>query len=334
LPLIEVARKMDEIAPGFNGGSALPHDRLRKVTVVKQELDGIGGIPPALPVVIAGPTASGKSALALRIAETQGRRIVNADALQVWNCWRVLSARPSEEEEARAPHLLFGHLSPGAPYSVGHWLREVTAILAEDPAPVIVGGTGLNLTALTEGLAEIPPVSPDIRAEADRLIRAHGASALLSDLDPATAARIDQRNPARVQRAWEVLRVTGRGLASWQDETRPPLLAPGRATLLRLDSDRDWLAERIDRRFEGMMEGGALDEVSAILPIWNPAALWAKAIGAPELVAYMKGQLDRDAAISAAQAQSRQYAKRQRHWLRGRMAHWRGIRVPSADWAT
>lgn len=273
-------------------------------------------------VLIAGPTASGKSALALAIAETQGGVIVNADALQVWNCWRILSARPSPEEEAQADHRLYGHLPRGADYSVGHWLREVSAILGEGKRLIVVGGTGLYLSALTEGLAEIPPVPAEVRAEADALIAAGRMEAMIAELDPATAARIDLRNPARVQRAWEVQRATGRGIAAWQDDTGPALLPLADATAIRLECDRDWLAERIDRRFRIMLAQGALEEARAALPHWDPAQPWAKAIGAPELIAHLRGETTLPAAVEAAQAASRQYAKRQRTWLRSRMAGW------------
>lgn len=286
----------------------------------------IDKIDPALHVLIAGPTASGKSALALALAEVQGGAIVNADALQVWDCWRVLSARPSPDEEARADHRLFGHRAPGEDYSVGHWLREVAALLAEQRRLIIVGGTGLYLSALTEGLAEIPPVPPGIRAQADALLAEKGAEAMISALDDATAARIDLRNPARVQRAWEVQAATGRGLAAWQADTGPALVPLSKATALRLDCDRDWLAARIDRRFEAMIAQGALDEVRAVLPFWDAAAPWAKAIGAPELVAHLQGKVDLPDAVAAAQAASRQYAKRQRTWLRARMSSWRPVR--------
>lgn len=281
-----------------------------------------------MPVLIAGPTASGKSALAMQIARAQGRVIVNADALQVWSCWRLLSARPTASEEAERPHFLFGHVDPGKDYSVGQWLREVAAVLQDHPAPVIVGGSGLNLSALTEGLADIPPTPPAIRNQADQIMKQYGAEMLLAEIDPLTRARIDKQNPARIQRAWEVLKTTGRGLADWQDDTGPALLPAGSATLLRLDCDRDWLAERIDRRFDAMIATGAIDEVRNILPIWDPAALWAKAIGAPEIVAYMQGVITLPDAISSAKAASRQYAKRQRTWLRRRMSNWRGVSRP------
>lgn len=280
------------------------------------------------PVLIAGPTASGKSELALRIAEEKGGVIVNADALQVWSCWRILSARPCQEDEARAPHMLYGHLHPGTEYSVGHWLREIAPILLGPRRPIIVGGTGLYLTALTRGLAEVPATPPEIRAEADARIAREGHLALLAELDPQTAARIDGNNPARVQRAWEVLRATGMGLAEWQARTAPPLLPLSHCVPIVIDADRDWLAERIDRRFVQMIEAGALAEVEAVLPIWDPTALWARAIGAPELVAHLRGEVTLDEAIERAQAASRQYAKRQRTWFRNRMRDWRRVDRP------
>lgn len=278
--------------------------------------------------MIAGPTASGKSALALEIAERRGGVIVNADALQVWSCWRVLSARPDAGEEARAPHRLYGHRDPGQDYSVGHWLREVAGLLHAGARPIIVGGTGLYLTALTEGLAEIPPVPAAIRAEADGRLAGGGLAAMIADLDPETAARTDLRNPARVQRAWEVARATGRGLAAWQADTGAPLLPIESAHTFLLWPDRDWLADRIDTRFDRMLEDGALEEVRAVLPIWDPTALWAKAIGAPELIAHLRRDLPLDEARRQAQAASRQYAKRQRTWFRRRMRDWAAIDLP------
>ncbi|UFM63513.1 tRNA (adenosine(37)-N6)-dimethylallyltransferase MiaA [Paracoccus sp. MA] len=280
-------------------------------------------LDPARHVLIAGPTASGKSALALQIAETQGGTVVNADALQVWSCWRVLTARPPAEDEARAPHALYGHVAPGRLYSVGEWLAEVAALRGR---LIVVGGTGLYLNALTRGLAVIPPTPPEIRARADALLREpDGLAQMIAGLDSPTRARIDLQNPVRVQRAWEVLRTTGRGIAAWQAETPPPLIAPDAAHRLVLQSDRDWLAGRIARRFRLMLDQGALEEVRAMLPHWTPDALWAKAIGAPELVAHLQGALDLDEAAERAITATRQYAKAQRSFFRGRMRDWRWI---------
>ncbi|MDS9468124.1 tRNA (adenosine(37)-N6)-dimethylallyltransferase MiaA [Paracoccus sp. MBLB3053] len=282
-------------------------------------------------MLIAGPTASGKSALAIALAQGQGGVIVNADALQVWSCWRIISARPSIQDEAEARHLLYGHMQPGAPYSVGQWLDQVAEILSGGERLIVVGGTGLYLHALSNGLAVIPPVPDDIRAEGNAIIASpDGMSRMVAALDPRTHQRIDLRNPARVQRAWEVLRATGRGIADWQAETGPALIPPAASERIVLNSDRDWLAERIDRRFRLMMQQGALEEVREMLPHWEPTALWARAIGAPELVAYLSGDMSLDEAVERAIIASRQYAKSQRIFFRGRMKDWRQIPIGPA----
>jgi len=290
-------------------------------------LINIQTIPETKPVLIAGPTASGKTALALRIAAAGGGIIVNADALQVYDGWRVLTARPGPEDEMQAPHALYGHVPFEAEYSVGDWLRAVAPLLNGPQRPIIVGGTGLYFRALTEGLADIPPVPQDIRAQAD----ARDPDDLLCDLireDPVIAARIDRQNPARVRRAWEVLRGTGKPLSAWQAETAPPALPLRDATALVLDADRDWLNDRITRRFDHMLEHGALDEARANLPRWSRAGGAAKAIGAPELIAHLRGEMSLAAARDAAIIASRQYAKRQRTWFRARMGEWTQIRLP------
>jgi tRNA dimethylallyltransferase len=277
-------------------------------------------IPDDRPVLIAGPTASGKSALALRIAQVQGGVIVNADALQVYGNWHVLTARPDDADLAAAPHRLYGHVGWDAAYSVGHWLREVGQLMAGDRL-IIVGGTGLYFRALTEGLADIPPTPTDIRATADRLSLAE----MIGTLDHATAQWIDLNNRARVQRAWEVWHATGKGLAAWQAETPAPLLPLASCTALVLDAPVAWLNARIAQRFDLMLANGALDEVAANLPHWTPALPSMRAIGAPELIAHLRGECSLDAARDAAITASRQYAKRQRTWFRARMGAWRGI---------
>ncbi len=278
------------------------------------------------PVMIAGPTASGKSALALKIAAKLGGPVVNADAMQVFADWRVLTARPSEHDEAAWPHALYGHVPGHKPYSVGQWLREVAPLL-KGPPPVIVGGTGLYFTALTEGLADIPETPPDIRNQAMHRIETEGAAALLAELDPQTAARIDRANPMRVQRAWEVLTATGKSLAAWQDETGPPLLPLAQAQPLLIDAPKDWLTPRIEQRFDLMLAQGALEEARQNEPDWHAGLPSAKAIGAAELIAHVSGDMTIDAARTASIIATRQYAKRQRSWFRARMSNWQSITV-------
>ncbi|MEY8882590.1 tRNA (adenosine(37)-N6)-dimethylallyltransferase MiaA [Donghicola sp. XS_ASV15] len=282
----------------------------------------ISTIAPDQPVLIAGPTASGKSALALRIAESQGGIIVNADALQVFAGWRVLTARPDDHDLALAPHHLYGHVPLEADYSVGHWLRDVAPYLENGPRPIIVGGTGLYFTALTEGLADIPATPPDVRRLADERVRTEGFEALLAELDSKSAARLDQQNPMRVQRAWEVLSATGKGIADWQDDTPAPLLPLSKCKPIALMPDREWLNHRIAKRFDLMLEQGALEEARKISPIWNPNWQSSKAIGARELIAHVNGGISLETARNEAVISSRQYAKRQRSWLRSKMSNW------------
>jgi len=284
-------------------------------------------LTPQTPVLIAGPTASGKSALAIEIAKRQGGVIVNADALQVFEGWRILTARPDDADLAEAEHALYGHVPFDATYSTGQWLRDVTPFLSGDTRPIIVGGTGLNFNALTQGLADIPPTPANVRDEANSLELA----ALLRDLDPETLSRIDTQNPMRVQRAWEVLRTTGRSLASWQDDTPPPILAVKDALCISLDAPKDWLNDRIARRFDQMLDQGALDEARAMLPTWNPDYLSSKAIGAPELIAHLQGEMTLQSAREKAVIASRQYAKRQRTWFRARHKAWWHIPADADD---
>jgi tRNA dimethylallyltransferase len=283
-------------------------------------------LPRERPVLIAGPTASGKSDLALTIAETQGGTIINADALQVFSDWRILTARPGPEDIARAPHALYGHVPGDRPYSVGHWLRDLAPLLSS-PRPIIVGGTGLYFMALTIGLAEIPDTPPDIRTQADGRVAEGGAKTLLAELDPETAARIDTLNPMRIQRAWEVLRATGRGLAFWQDRTGPPLLPLADTTALVLAPDREMLGARIDPRFEAMLRAGVMNEVARNAPGFSPRLPSSKAIGAAPLVAAHRGEIPLDAAADEVRLLTRQYAKRQRTWFRSKFGAWTRIRA-------
>ena len=274
------------------------------------------------PILIAGPTASGKSALAMEIAERFGGAIINADAFQIYSNWRVLTARPSKVDEDKAPHFLYGHIAPDAAYSVGHWLAEITPLLNASPRPIITGGTGLYFQALTKGLANIPPIPQEIRKAAQEEISKKGFEALLSGLDAATKSRIDCKNPMRVQRAWEVQKATGRSIAVWQASTPKPQLPVARCITLLCDVDKDWLNQRIQNRFHKMIEEGALDEAAANLPSWSADLPASRAIGARQLIAHLHGEMPLSKAIEEATIATRQYAKRQRTWFRSKMDHW------------
>ncbi len=274
------------------------------------------------PVLIAGATASGKSALALQIAEQLGGVIVNADALQVYSGWRILTARPSAKEESRAPHVLYGHVANHESYSVGDWLRDISPILSADKRPIIVGGTGLYFRALTEGLADIPPIPANIRAQSAGLLSQGGLQPMLEELDDETRAHIDVQNPMRVARAWEVLQATGQSIRSWQARTPPPLLPLEACHALHLTSPVDWLNDRLKRRFDIMIAEGALEEARRNLEFWDSKWQSSQAIGAPELIAHLLGQFTLDEAKTRAVTASSQFAKRQRTWFRKRMMSW------------
>jgi tRNA dimethylallyltransferase len=283
--------------------------------------DTIKTLTTRLPVLIAGATASGKSALAMEIAAQKGGIIVNADALQVFENWRVLTARPSVEDETRTPHALYGHVAANGTYSVGQWLRDVKALMAGERL-IIVGGTGLNFRALTEGLAEIPPTPPAVRALANERLETEGIDALLTELDDETRSRIDPANPMRVTRAWEVAQTTGRPLSDWQDDTPAPIIPLANCHPIFIDAPKEWVNERIERRFDIMLDEGALDEAQRNLASWNPANQSARAIGAPELIGHLQGSLSLQDARNLAVIASRKYAKRQRTWFRARMGQW------------
>lgn len=280
------------------------------------------------PILICGPTACGKSALALRLAEALDAIVVNADALQVYDCWRVLSARPAPADEARAEHVLYGHVACHAPYSVGQWLREVEPLLSAGRRLIVTGGTGLYFNALTKGLNEIPETPADIRAEGNRLMETKGISYFrdyLAQHDPKICARIDLNNGMRLQRAWEVHRLTGRPLSDWQAEPASPLVVPASAVRILLGGPVHWLDARIARRFDVMMAEGALDEVAARRGDWDPKHPSAKALGAKELMAHLEGALALGDAVARAKLATRQFAKRQRTWFRSNMKDWNGI---------
>lgn len=279
-------------------------------------------------LLIAGPTASGKSAYALKAAK-DGGIIVNTDASQIYAGWRVLTARPDAAEEASAPHRLYGYVDAADRYSVGDWLRDVAALMQEVGGErlIFVGGTGLYFKALTEGLVDIPQPSEAVRAAVAARLGEGGRGGLAAELqarDPDTAARTDLLNQMRVSRALEVLDETGRGLADWQADTPPPLVADTDRCLITLD--RDVLYARCDARFDAMMQGGALDEARAMLARNLDAALPAmKAVGAPELFSHLRGEITFGEAALAAKQSTRNYAKRQMTWMRNQMRDWRQV---------
>ncbi|MEM8797707.1 MAG: tRNA (adenosine(37)-N6)-dimethylallyltransferase MiaA [Pseudomonadota bacterium] len=283
-------------------------------------------------VLIAGPTASGKSALALDVAEcamARGRPavIVNADSMQVYRELRVITARPELAQEVRVHHELFGYVSVADVYSTGAWLRAVRQCLdrIDDRALIVfVGGTGLYFKALTEGFAEIPDVPTEVRARVRDELARDGKEALFSRLravDPEGANALDEGDPQRILRALEVYEATGRPLGTWKKEGQTEaLLEEFRCRKLVLLPDRSDLYSRINKRFQQMVDQGALDEVRALialeLPLDRPAM---KAIGVPQLAAYLRGETDLQGAIESASQDSRRYAKRQMTWLRNQM---------------
>lgn len=287
-------------------------------------------IPAHKPVLIAGPTASGKSALALHIARTQGGVVVNADALQVYQGWPILSAQPAAAEQAAATHVLYGHVPVDGVFDLGDWITSVTPILTGSQRPIIVGGTGLYLTMLTQGLSPIPAIPQPVRAAGNAL----SLDRLVRDLDAATRAVIDLQNRMRVQRAWEVLTHTGRGMVYWHAIPATPLVPADAATCIVLDAPKDWLNPRIERRFDMMLEAGLLDEGRAMLPHWNPLNVSSKTIGAVDLIAHLQGETALPALRETITIKTRQYAKRQRTWFRAKMADWQQLPVSSTDLST
>jgi tRNA dimethylallyltransferase len=278
-------------------------------------------------VLIAGPTASGKSALALQQARALGGAIVNTDALQVYDGLRLVTARPSEGDLAAAPHLLYGTVSPETRFSTGDWARAAAGIIAGADRPLIfAGGTGLYFETLTKGFAEIPEVPDEAvrraTAEVEGLDR-EGRARLIADRDPIIAARLRAPDPQRVIRALAVLEATGRSLASFQDSPHRPLLEGWQVERIVLNPPREILRERIARRFELMLEQGAADEVAAFLSRGlDPSLPAMKAIGVPEIGDWLAGRVTREDMVERAVIATRQYAKRQRTWFRSRMADW------------
>lgn len=282
-------------------------------------------------VLIAGPTASGKSALALALAEELDGTIINADSMQVYDGLRILSARPTPEEEARAPHRLYGHVPPSERYTVARWLADATAAIAatraEKRVPIVVGGTGLYFKALTEGIAAVPPIPDELRTRLAAEAAESGIPALharLALLDAEAATRLSPNDTTRVLRALEVIEATGRPLADWQRGAGlPPVIDLAEARAIVLEPNRAELYARIDRRFDLMVAAGALEETRALIARGlDPSLPAMKAIGIREFSANLEGTLSLEDAIAKAKMESRRYAKRQGTWFRNQMGGW------------
>jgi tRNA dimethylallyltransferase len=278
-------------------------------------------------ILIAGPTASGKSALALALAERLGGEIVNADSMQVYAELRVLTARPSQAEEARAPHHLYGVLQGREHCSAGKWSRMALEALRDIEArgrvPIIVGGTGLYFRALTEGLSPIPPIPEEVRAA----VRAEVAATddphrLLAEVDPELAAVIRPSDRQRIARGVEVARGTAKPLSQWHKEPPAPLLT-GKLARIVLAPDRDWLRGRCDRRFEAMVSEGAVEEAQGLARLGlDPALPLMKALGLRPLIEHVSEKINLSEAILRGQSETRAYAKRQETWFRTQMIAW------------
>ena len=279
-------------------------------------------INPNTPILIAGQTASGKSHLALQVAVQHGGTIINADASQVYNNWRILTARPSIEDEAKINHKLYGHIDGATEYSVGTWIKEIRENLLSNSRPIIVGGTGLYFSALTSGLVDIPEIPETIRQEATSKIAKNGFESLVREIDEETAEKIDKNNPMRVQRAWEVLRSTGRGLNSWHRETPEPTLDINKCKAILIDGEVSLINDRINKRFDQMIEQGLIQEAKNNLVTWNKMNPSSKAIGAKELIDYLNNKISIDELREQILIATRQYAKRQRTWFRSKMKSW------------
>ena len=279
-------------------------------------------------VLIAGPTASGKSAAALELARESGGVVINADSMQVYREAPILTAQPSAQDRARVPHLMYGHVSAHALYSTGLWRDDAAKALAQarrnGRLPIFVGGTGMYFMALTEGLADIPAIPDDVRDEARALLDEIGVEALharLAARDPLTAAKLRPSDPQRVLRAYEVLEATGTPLAAWQEKPAAPLLDKDRVAGFVLDMPRADLRARIATRFEAMLDQGGLEEAMDLKGL-EPALPAAKLLGLRPLQALAEGRLNREQALDAAITATRQFAKRQMTWFRHRMPHY------------
>ncbi|MEM7662211.1 MAG: tRNA (adenosine(37)-N6)-dimethylallyltransferase MiaA [Pseudomonadota bacterium] len=292
-------------------------------------------MPPA--ILIHGPTASGKSALAAAVARELEGEVINADSMQVYRDLSILTARPTKDEMGGVPHHLFGHVDASTRYSTGRWLEDVREKLRDlehrGKIPVLVGGTGLYFLALTAGLSEIPPVPEDVRADVKVIASEEGGAGLkarLADVDPESATRLAEGDRQRLSRAYEVWLATGKPFSSFTGQRKPPLLGDGDWMGIALTPPRDVLYGRIEARFDAMMTNGAMEEAKALSDRQlDPELPAMKAHGMPWLAAYIRGELGGDVAIEYAKRDTRRYAKRQFTWIGRQFPFW--PRIPSID---
>ena len=281
-------------------------------------------------ILLAGPTASGKSALALALAAKLGGVIINADSMQVYRDLRTLTARPTAAEEAQQPHRLYGHVDASENYSVGRWLRDAQAAIEQAVAagqvPIIVGGTGLYFMALTRGLAAVPPIPAEIRADVRGRLETDGVASLhaeLTERDPVTAHRLMPGDRSRISRALEVVLATGRSLTDWHREGLPPVVEAEQATKFFLNVERDELVRRIGTRFDAMLTGGAMQEVETLAARkLDPSLPAMKAHGVPWLIKHLRGEISLEQAADGGKMDTRRYTKRQVTWFRNQMPGW------------
>jgi tRNA dimethylallyltransferase len=294
-------------------------------------------------VLIAGPTASGKSALALQLAQKSGGVIINADSMQVYRDLRVITARPTEAEEAKVAHWLYGHVDATINFSAGAWVIDAAKALDEARAkkrvPIFVGGTGLYFKALTRGLSAIPPIAGEIRERVRARLEQDGVEALHAQLarcDPVSAERLKPRDRTRVARALEVVEATGRSIADWHREGLPPLLPPGSFHALFLNPEREALYARIDARFDAMLKDGALAEVERLAARrLDPLLPAMKAHGVPALIRHLNGEIALSEAAEISRADTRHYAKRQFTWFRHQLPEFEWVKPEQArGWLT
>jgi tRNA dimethylallyltransferase len=295
--------------------------------------------PPTQAILLAGPTTSGKSALAITLAERLSGTIINADSMQVYRDLRIITARPSPDDEAHVPHRLYGHVDAAENYSVGRWCVDAQAAIADTRRagrlPILVGGTGLYFKALTHGLAAVPSIPANLRASIRSRLAADGVAPLYAELmqrDPATAARLMPGDRSRITRALEVVLATGRSLADWHREGMPPSVDASRAVKLFLNVERAELYRRIDTRFDAMLASGALDEVYALAQRGlDPTLPAMKAHGVPWLIRHLRGEITLEEAAEGGKRDTRRYTKRQATWFRNQLPEFEWVKPDDAE---